>query len=968
MLRFRMLPKISATLLLILGLTVGCTSEDNLPVTSCPNFHRPGSIPEDAKLEISNDNLEFGNHDVGTVSASQSAVLCNTGRQALQITQEPGAPDDFIVESGCARTNLAPGQGCTILVSFRPTASSQSNQVTLKFTGTAANNAKTATPVELDLFGKAFLAVTGEPNYLIFPPQVVGTTSSVRSIKVTNETGSSVSFSNLYVSPDFTIVDRTACPERLDKHKSCNINIGFSPHATGEISGVVSISYVELGADSSAPTDSTASSKSTNLTGSSAPADPTASSASTIQNVSKNPLTVSVRGIGVGEPRWVARFGSPRKALSWSLLVTLLYLAGIIITRWNMIAKPNRNLCSSQIRIVQSRLDAEPGFKEKNPNLQQLLTEAAGSIATFNIFDLSFWTRGQEGAAWRRVHEVELQLIRVTPPALARASLEVAEQDLHHLSTPSAVALADRIHETLQSVAAEWTSLLTRLSVLSGSDAVDLGTLITRESNRDLLRVVAKFLQPEAAVASQIEQVLGGTQTPDLQNLANDILGFLPQSELTQTKQSLEPCPSGFPSEWEDARQATVGFLVKAIDVVTKVQAVSATDPTLAQSHPIVIELKDLLATQSSVADKVNPILSDKTANSWPSLLQKTKDFFARLVSCGTDVKQMPLEYWKSVLDEFIPVVSGAAAFCYKINTSDPANLSVSDVKDIGVFLLQPRDALVASIKQLQASREASLDRWRALLLEATQIIYEYRDTKYDTLASWQNKAIWLIGCGILFIVALAAIIPNAIFFLVGAAGGYLSRLSRELKRDDVPSDYGASWSTVFLSPVVGALTGWAGLLLAIMLARLGILGNALELDWNNPYEPVALGIAFMLGFSERLFDTILSSLEGGVFKQTTKSATTSLTITTAPTLPAGKIGQDYKALNVTLSASGGTPGYTWSVSPGSSLPKDLVLDTNGVIHGAPGAKTDVPAKMTIQVTDKDNNKATKEFNITINP
>jgi hypothetical protein len=66
----------------------------------------------------------------------------------------------------------------------------------------------------------------------------------------------------------------------------------------------------------------------------------------------------------------------------------------------------------------------------------------------------------------------------------------------------------------------------------------------------------------------------------------------------------------------------------------------------------------------------------------------------------------------------------------------------------------------------------------------------------------------------------------------------------------------------------VGAITGWAGLLLAIMLARLGILGTALELDWNNPYEPVALGMAFLLGFSERLFDNVLSKLEGGIFRQ----------------------------------------------------------------------------------------------------
>jgi hypothetical protein len=67
----------------------------------------------------------------------------------------------------------------------------------------------------------------------------------------------------------------------------------------------------------------------------------------------------------------------------------------------------------------------------------------------------------------------------------------------------------------------------------------------------------------------------------------------------------------------------------------------------------------------------------------------------------------------------------------------------------------------------------------------------------------------------------------------VGAVGGLLSRLSRNLQRADVPTDYGASWATLYLSPVVGALTGWAESLLVVIGGKLDALGSAFDkVEW----------------------------------------------------------------------------------------------------------------------------------------
>ena len=185
-----------------------------------------------------------------------------------------------------------------------------------------------------------------------------------------------------------------------------------------------------------------------------------------------------------------------------------------------------------------------------------------------------------------------------------------------------------------------------------------------------------------------------------------------------------------------------------------------------------------------------------------------------------------------------------------------PVPIAMADAIRVALALPTPTDP--SAKKERDEARKALLGRSVATL-------YVERDTSFSTLMEWHNKANWLMLAALLLIGLLAGTMGHAVLFLAGAAGGFVSRLMRALKREDVPLDYGASWTTLFLSPLFGAIVGWFGLVIIALAAdpRVKLLGSAFQLvSWYRPYEVPALAVAFLLGFSERLFDSVVAALE----------------------------------------------------------------------------------------------------------
>lgn len=88
---------------------------------------------------------------------------------------------------------------------------------------------------------------------------------------------------------------------------------------------------------------------------------------------------------------------------------------------------------------------------------------------------------------------------------------------------------------------------------------------------------------------------------------------------------------------------------------------------------------------------------------------------------------------------------------------------------------------------------------------------------------------------------------------------------------------------------------------------------------------------------------------------------------TTSGNLPQGTVNSLYP--NTNLSASGGVPPYSWTLSSGT-LPPGLILNTAGTISGTPTTATGSPFGFTVKVTDSATptaNTNTANLSITVN-
>jgi hypothetical protein len=180
--------------------------------------------------------LTFASQQTLTSSAPQTAILSNTGTGPLTIASI-GASGDFSVTHNCPAV-VAAGNGCTLQVSFKPTATGlRSGAINI-----SDDNIPTGATQAITLGGtgsSAASALTLTPQSILFPAQQVGVASAAQTFTVTNGSSGAVSLSAPSIPTGFT--GTTTCGTSLAAGNKCTISLQFAPAAVGTVSGAVSL-------------------------------------------------------------------------------------------------------------------------------------------------------------------------------------------------------------------------------------------------------------------------------------------------------------------------------------------------------------------------------------------------------------------------------------------------------------------------------------------------------------------------------------------------------------------------------------------------------------------------------------------------------------------------------------------------------------------------------------------------------
>ena len=193
-----------------------------------------GAVASSA-LTLSSNQLTFAGQSFGTISPPQSVTVTNTGAAGLTVAS--------IVIGGAAAqtnncpTNLAPSATCTMNVMLAaPLLGPCTGTITITTNDPAG-------PQSIALTGTCTALPSAESalstSSLAFTPQTIGTVSASQSVTLSNIGTQSLSISSIAASGD--VSEKTTCGKTLAVSATCSISVSFTPQATGQRTGTVTV-------------------------------------------------------------------------------------------------------------------------------------------------------------------------------------------------------------------------------------------------------------------------------------------------------------------------------------------------------------------------------------------------------------------------------------------------------------------------------------------------------------------------------------------------------------------------------------------------------------------------------------------------------------------------------------------------------------------------------------------------------
>ena len=181
-------------------------------------------------VTLSTANLTFQNQAQGTTSPARGITLYNNQSVPLNITSITTSGD--FAASGCP-SPVGAHSNCVISVTFTPTALGLLSG-TMTISDDASNSPQTA-----NLSGLGVQPVTFSPSgTILFGNQVVNTTSSAKTVTLTNNQSVPLNISSVTTTGDYSA---SGCPSSLGANSSCSINITFTPTAIGSRTGTLTV-------------------------------------------------------------------------------------------------------------------------------------------------------------------------------------------------------------------------------------------------------------------------------------------------------------------------------------------------------------------------------------------------------------------------------------------------------------------------------------------------------------------------------------------------------------------------------------------------------------------------------------------------------------------------------------------------------------------------------------------------------
>src|SRR5208282_2288560 len=173
-------------------------------------------------------------------SATKTATLKNTQTVAITfsgiaISGGNAAGDYTLVPGGTCPVSpntLAAGKACKIHITLTPSALGSRTSMLM-----VSDSASTSS---IALTGTGIAQVTPSPISLSFAGQFVGTTSTAKTVILTNHLTSVLSFSSISANGDF-VVASDGCSPSVGAGLTCAIGVTFTPTAIGHRTGTLTI-------------------------------------------------------------------------------------------------------------------------------------------------------------------------------------------------------------------------------------------------------------------------------------------------------------------------------------------------------------------------------------------------------------------------------------------------------------------------------------------------------------------------------------------------------------------------------------------------------------------------------------------------------------------------------------------------------------------------------------------------------